>query len=133
MKKYALKECVGVLSSFKYEAGDHFSMDQFVVDIPGPFYQGYGQELTGNSYSGDTIYVDFVRRTRTNYSQFRCKASERLDSAGHSDRHVNGMSYLIHMGLRWTEQGTHILALWLFVVCHAMRVSNYFHIQHVHP
>ncbi len=48
----------GSLSRDRYEAGDFVSGDQFVENIPGCLFSGYGCEDDHNKFHGGTIFQD---------------------------------------------------------------------------
>ena len=48
----------GILACDKYEVGDFFSTDQFVVSTPGRLPTGYGRESCHKRFYGGTIYND---------------------------------------------------------------------------
>ena len=56
IKQQLIKEKEGILAAGKYESGDFFSMDQFVVKTPGCLPTGYGREASGNHFHGRTIF-----------------------------------------------------------------------------
>ena len=48
----------GILARNKYEVGDFFSADQFVVRTPGRLPTGYGCKRRQNRFCGSSIYND---------------------------------------------------------------------------
>ena len=58
VQKQAIKEKEDILALYKYQVGDLVSLDQFVINTPGPLLTGYAQEGDNNLFYDGTTFND---------------------------------------------------------------------------